>query len=222
MALSCPLEKDFRMPPKLSAVPTPGNGVRADPRLMKPELRARLGAAVLKAFSEEDFHNVDMRSIAANCGMSFATIYKYFGDKEHLLFEFISEWLGELRDRLVDGILGLESPREKLRRCLWIHLQYYEEHPGVGRAMLMSVPLQTWMRDPTYVQAEFFVPLRAMIKDAQAAGVIDPTLHPQHVIDLFVGSIQHTVIMWEYRKRRYPLTSQFEPLFKVLWSGLKP
>lgn len=209
------------MSTKLSAVPSAAPLARADPAQMKPEMRARLRSAVLKTFSEEDFHNVDMRSIAADCGMSFATIYKYFGDKEHLLFEFISEWLGDLRQRLLDGVLGLESPREKLRRCLWIHLQYYEEHPGVGRAMFMSVPLQTWMRDPTYVQAEFFVPLRAMIKDAQAVGVIDPSLQPQQVIDFFVGSIQRAVIMWEYRKRRYPLTSQFEPLFKVLWSGIR-
>ncbi len=209
------------MATKLSAVPAAAPSARSDADQMKPELRARLRAAVLKAFSEEDFHNVDMRSIAADCGMSFSTIYKYFGDKEHLLFEFISEWLGDLRQRLADGVLGLESPREKLRRCLWIHLQYYEEHPGVGRAMFMSVPLQTWMRDATYVQSEFFVPMRSMIKDAQAAGVIDPTLHPQQVIDVFVGSIQRAVIMWEYRKRRYSLTSQFEPLFKVLWGGIR-
>lgn len=209
------------MPIKLSVVPIVAKSARVDPDQMNPKLRARLREAVLKAFSEEDFHNVDMRSIAADCGMSFSTIYKYFGDKEHLLFEFISEWLGDLRQRLADGVLGLESPREKMRRCLWIHLQYYEEHPGVGRAMFMSVPLQTWMRDPTYVQAEFFVPMRAMIKDAQAVGIIDPTLHPQQVIDFFIGSIQRAVIMWEYRKRRYQLTSQFEPLFKVLWNGIR-
>jgi hypothetical protein len=63
--------------------------------------------------------------------------------------------------------------------------------------------------------------MRAMIKDAQAVGIIDPTLHPQQVIDFFIGSIQRAVIMWEYRKRRYQLTSQFEPLFKVLWNGIR-
>ena len=183
-------------------------------------MRARLRAAVLEAFSREDFHNVDMRGIAARCGMSFSTIYKYFGDKEHLLFEFISEWLAELRARLVDGMQGLESPREKLRRFIWVNLQYFEENPGVGRAMFMSVPLQTWMRDPTFRQAEFFRPVIALVRDAQAARLIDPVLQPHQVIDLFMGTIQHSIVMWEYRNRRYRLTDQFEPLFRILWSGI--
>ncbi|RYF28487.1 MAG: TetR family transcriptional regulator [Comamonadaceae bacterium] len=109
-------------PPSLSLV-------KSSAPQMKPELRAKLRLAVLRAFSEADFHNVDMRSIAAECGMSFSTIYKYFGDKEHLLFEFISEWLAELRQLLADGVLGLESPREKLRKCLWIHRIPLQIHP---------------------------------------------------------------------------------------------
>ena len=196
------------------------NKLATVPAQMRPELRAKLRAAVLRAFSRADFHHVDMRSIAAECGMSFSTIYKYFGDKEHLLFEFISEWLQELRLRLADGMQGLESSREKLRRCLWIHLQYYQENPGVGRVMFMSVPLQTWMQDDTFVQAEFFIPMRALIKQAQQEGVIDAGLHPLQVIDFFIGSIQRTVVMWEYRKQRYPLTDQFESLYQMLWSGI--
>lgn len=188
---------------------------------MKPEQSARLRMAVLNAFSSKDFHNVDMRSIAAECGMSFATIYKYFGDKEHLLFECISFWLSELRQRLADGVLGLESPKEKLRRCLWINLQYYEENPGVGRAMFMSVPLQTWMRDATYAQSDYFVPMRLLIKDAQREGVIAADLRPAQVVDFFIGSIQRCVIMWEYRGRRYRLTEQFEALFRMLWMGIE-
>lgn len=194
---------------------------RSDPARMPEELRARLRQAVLEAFSREDFHNVDMRSIAARCGMSFSTIYKYFGDKEHLLFEFISEWLAELRARLADGMQGLESPREKLRRFIWVNLQYFEENPAMARAMFMSVPLQTWMRDPTFRQADFFRPVIGLVRDAQAERLIDPSLQPYQVIDLFMGTIQHSIVMWQYRERRYRLVDQFEPMFRVLWSGIR-
>lgn len=193
----------------------------AGPVRMPLELRIRLRAAVLEAFSRDDFHNVDMRGIASRCGMSFSTIYKYFGDKEHLLFEFISEWLAELRDCLVEGMQGLESPKEKLRRFLWINLQYFEENPGIARAMFMSVPLQTWMRDPTFRQADFFRPVITLVRDAQVARVIDPGLQPHQVIDSFMGTIQHSIVMWEYRDRRYRLTDQFEPMFRILWGGIR-
>lgn len=187
---------------------------------IRPELRAKLRAAVLKAFSEQDFHNVDMRSIAAECEMSFATIYKYFGDKERLLFAFASEWLGDLRLRLEEGMAGLESPREKLRKCLWIHLRYFEENPDIGRVLFMAIPLQRWMRDVTFVQSEFFRPMLQLVKQAQADGIIDDGVQAFQVIDFFVGAMQRSIIMWEYRKRSYGLTEQFDRLFKMFWCGI--
>lgn len=121
-------------------------------------------------------------------------------------------------DGVIDAVLiRLEGLR---RRGLWVNLQYYEQNPGVGRAMFMSVPLQTWMSDATFTQSEYFVPMRALIKDAQRAGVIAPDLRPAQVIDFFIGSIQRCVIMWEYRGRRYRLTDQFDALFRMLWTGI--
>ena len=64
-----------------------------------PEWRARLRPVVLDAFAEADFHRVDMRSIADKAGMSLHTIYRYFGDKEKLLFAFIDDWLIDLPQR---------------------------------------------------------------------------------------------------------------------------
>jgi len=187
---------------------------------LRPALRAKLRVAVLKAFSEQDFHNVDMRSIAAECEMSFATIYKYFGDKEHLLFAFASEWLGDLRAQLDEGMAGLESPREKFRRALWIHLRYFEENPEVARVLFMAVPLQRWMRDETFVQSEFFRPLLQLVRQAQADGIIDDEVQAFQVIDFFVGAVQRSIVMWDYRGRSYGLTAQFERLFKMFWSGI--
>lgn len=193
---------------------------KPEPAQIRPELRAKLRTAVLKAFSEQDFHNVDMRSIAAECEMSFATIYKYFGDKERLLFAFASEWLGDLRRRLDDGVEGLESPREKLRKYLWIHLRYFEENPDVGRVLFMAIPLQRWMRDETFVQSDFFRPMLHLVKQAQADGIIDDSVQAFQVIDFFVGAVQRSIVMWEYRERCYGLTEQFDRLFKMFWSGI--
>lgn len=202
----------------LTVTPLPRR--KAEPAQIRPELRAKLRAAVLKAFSEQDFHNVDMRSIAAECEMSFATIYKYFGDKDRLLFAFASEWLGDLRRRLDDGMEGLESPREKLRKCLWIHLRYFEENPDVGRVLFMAIPLQRWMRDETFVQSDFFRPMLHLVKQAQADGIIDDKVQAFQVIDFFVGAVQRSIVMWEYRERCYGLTEQFDRLFKMFWSGI--
>jgi hypothetical protein len=59
------------------------------------------------------------------------------------------------------------------------------------------------------------------VRDAQKAQLIDPALQPHQIIDCFMGTIQHSIVMWEYRERRYRLTEQFEPMFRVLWGGIK-
>jgi hypothetical protein len=51
--------------------------------------------------------------------------------------------------------------------------------------------------------------------------VAHPGLQPHQVIDFFMGTIQHSIVMWEYRNRRYRLTGQFEPMFRVLWGGIR-
>ena len=43
------------------------------------KVKKRLEAAVLKVFSENDFHQADMRTLAKSGGVSLETIYKYYG-----------------------------------------------------------------------------------------------------------------------------------------------
>lgn len=185
-----------------------------------PEWRARLRPVVLDAFAETDFHRVDMRSIADRAGMSLHTIYRYFGDKEKLLFAFIDDWLVTLRDEVTLALQGLESPREKLRKALWCHLDYYERNPKVGRALFMTVPMHTWMSTETFARRDFIAMLVAVIREGQDSGTITESIPMQTIIDLLVGALVRAFVMWQYRKEEYALTGQLDPLFRLLWGGI--
>lgn len=185
-----------------------------------PEWRARLRPAVLDAFSESDFHRVDMRSIADQAGMSLHTIYRHFRDKEGLLFAFIDDWLIDLRDEVGKALQGLESPREKLRKTLWCHLDYYQRNPKVGRALFMTVPMHTWMKTETFARRDFIALLIGVIREGQAGGHISPAIPIQTILDLLVGALIRAFVMWQYRHEEYDLTDQLDPLFRLLWDGL--
>ena len=185
-----------------------------------PEWQARLRPVVLDAFSDNDFHRVDMRSIADRAGMSLHTIYRHFGDKEGLLFAFIDDWLIELRDEVGKALQGLESPREKLRKTLWCHLDYYERNPKVGRALFMTVPMHTWMSTETFARREFIAMLIGVVREGQKGGAILETIPIQIILDLLVGALIRAFVMWQYRQEEYSLTEQLDPLFRLLWGGL--
>ena len=85
----------------LLAMDAGDNIVIYSPDELNPETRIRLDLAVLEVFSERDFHRASIRQIAKKAGVSFTSIYKYYGSKEGLLFAYIDKCLGELTERML-------------------------------------------------------------------------------------------------------------------------
>ena len=97
-------------------------------QVKKMDFHERLGDTILEVFSESDFHAVGIRDIAGKAGVSFATIYKYYGNKERLVFAFVDIWMGSLTDRIIDHLQGMADLKEKLRKTFWLQLDYYENN----------------------------------------------------------------------------------------------
>lgn len=78
------------------------------------ETRARLIAAALRRFSRDGFHNVGVRAIAADVGVTDAAVYRHFGSKRGLLRAvFDSQGVTAALERLES-----ESPRGGARQML--------------------------------------------------------------------------------------------------------
>jgi AcrR family transcriptional regulator len=192
------------------------------PGQVPADLVARLGPVILRTFSQEDFHRVDMRTIAHDAGMSFATIYRHFGDKETLLFWFIAHWLRELYPAALAVLDSEESALERMKACLLAHLRFYEERPEVGRIIFMTVPLARWMRDGTYRAHQSAGRMLEVIAEGQARAEIRSDVSTVHVFDAWLGIFNRAFLMWEYRGRSYSLTGEWEPLCKILSEGIAP
>lgn len=183
-------------------------------------LRERLSPVVMEIYAAGDFHRVDMRTIAREAGMSFRTIYRYFGDKESLLFYFIQHWLSGLYPAALKPLDGDGDLRSKLLGVLKLHFEFYERHPNVGRIIFMTVPLERWMRDPSYTQRELMLRMLKAINEAQQQGELRHDLDSRLILDMFNAIFNRAFLMWEYRRRSYSLAAQAEPLLSVLWNGV--
>lgn len=203
-----------RIAPVAQAVSLP------NPNDIPAALRDRLSPVVMDLYSAGDFHRVDMRSIAREAGMSFRTIYQYFGDKESLLFWFIQHWLSGLYPAALEPLEGDAGLRVKLLGVLEAHLAFYEKHPNVGRIIFMTVPLERWMREPSYAQPEFMRRVLQAIKDAQQQGELRPDIDSRVILDAWSAIFNRAFLMWEYRRRSYSLKGQAAPLFSILWNGI--
>lgn len=187
---------------------------------LDPNIRNRLEAAILEIFPLCDFHEANMRLIAKNAGVSFGTIYKYYKNKNNLLFAFIDQWFAELADRIRDHLQGIEDVREKLRKVFWVQLDYFERHPEIGKIIWMTVPFKAWIDHETYRQNPLMDVILEVLREGQQKGVLNPDVRPGLLLNFVVPMITRSFIEWVDRRQRDQLTGEANVIFEMCWRAI--
>lgn len=187
---------------------------------LKPEVYQRLEQAVLDTFSHSDFHKANMRDVANRAGVSFSTIYKHYGSKERLVFAFVDVWLGKLTERIYDHLQGIEDLKEKMRKVLWLQLDYYERNPGLARIIFMTLPMETWMADETFKQKKMINLYLEVMRNGQREGQLNPHVRAGVLLDFMLGTVQRAFTMWISRGQQGRLTDQAGMLFEMVWRAI--
>jgi AcrR family transcriptional regulator len=187
---------------------------------LKSETHKRLGSAVMEIFSESDFHKANIREIAKKAGVSFSTIYNYYGSKEGLLFAFVDVWLGELTERIIDHLQGIEDLKEKLRKVFWLQLDHYEKNPGLGKILFMTLPMKTWMADETFQQKKMINLFLDVLRQGQREGILNPNVRAGILLDFMHGLVQRSFFMWVSRGQKESLSAQANVLFEMVWRAI--
>ncbi len=186
----------------------------------KADFHERLGNTILEVFSESDFHAVTIRDIAKKAGVSFATIYKHYGNKEGLVFAFVDIWMGRLTDRIIDHLQGMADLKEKLRKTFWLQLDYYEDHSEFAKIIFMTLPMKTWMTDESFEQRRMFNLLMDLLRQGQEEGVLNPDVDTRILLDFMLGFVQRRFIMWVQRGQKESLAEQTDVMFDMVWRGI--
>ena len=182
--------------------------------------KVKLYPAVLDLFSKNDFHQVNMRTIAQVSGVSIGTIYKYFPSKEDLLFTVLGEMIGHIEGQLETHLQGLRSFKEIFRKFLWVTLNYYDENPELAVTAFITVPMRTWMQ-----QDAFRTDKRGYefaLQQAHERGDVAEDIDVRRFLDIFLMICYRLIHMWHYFGRRWKLVEAMERDFELYWRMLAP
>ena len=80
------------------------------------EKRSLIRKRAAKVFAETGFDRASMSQLAADCGISKASVYHYYASKQALLFDILDHHLESLFQRLVD--LDADTAQERLNVML--------------------------------------------------------------------------------------------------------
>jgi AcrR family transcriptional regulator len=187
---------------------------------MRAGTKARLEKAVLALFSTQDFHEVGLIDVARAANVSLQTIYKYFGSKEALVYAMLDVMLGRLAERMIDHLQGIDDVRERLRKTLWVTLDYMDKHPAVMMLLFTAVPVSRHRNIGIYESPDLMSAFLGVFKDGQARGVLNKQVSSKILLDVFMGIIGRIVLMHIVRREKQSLIDQFDQLFNIVWRAM--
>jgi TetR/AcrR family fatty acid metabolism transcriptional regulator len=178
--------------------------------------------AAIRVFARDGFFNAQVADVAREAGVASGTVYLYFRSKDDLLTSIFDRamrgWIAEGRA----AIAAEPDPIARLRAIARLHLD------RLGRDRDLAVVFQVELRRSTKHMEQFSATrlreylgvIRAVIADAQAAGVVRPGLSPTLAAKVFFGALDETATNWMLSRRRYSLVGEADAVVDVLVGGL--
>jgi AcrR family transcriptional regulator len=157
-------------------------------------LRRAILDAARELFAIEDYRAVSLRKIAEKVEYSPAAIYRYFSDKEEILFHLIDEGFQMLYERM-HALDSIADPVERMRQCGHVYVEFALTQPHYYRLMFQLEKtgiMEKYMPECTSASSAFgFV--RQTVGEAMASGQF-VQVRPEVVVACEIWATMHGAV----------------------------
>jgi AcrR family transcriptional regulator len=140
--------------------------------------RGQVRKAILDAagavFLEVGLEALSMRKVAERAGYTATTIYRYFADKDDLLFSVVAEGLAAFTAALREGRDTGDDPLARIEGMGLSYVRFGLDHPALYRLLFIQRPdfLGRSRGDIQTLRVESFTLLRETVVSAMSAGAV--------------------------------------------------
>ena len=185
--------------------------------------KKKILTSATKIIGEKGFQNATIAEIAKEAGIGDATIYEYFKNKEDLLLAIPVETTKDLIAEIHEHMMGIKGAFNKLRKFIWWWLNYVEKNPGYGVVVLLELKTsKTYVSTEAYQAARnFYQIILDIIQEGQEEEAIKKEINSYLARSLCVGAMEHIIIRWLLKDRKYSLLQYADELADLLIDSLK-
>jgi AcrR family transcriptional regulator len=194
---------------------SPGGGAEA------AAARARIVAAARSLFLDRGFLRTTSDDIAAELGMSKATLYRTFRSKEDILRAVVRETMEEI----LAGVEGLIRDRslgfvEKMV-ALFAHLarEMAQFGPSLARDIQKGAPA-VWKEVHDFRQDKILKNFRIILESGRREGYFRDDVDLDLLLRMFLSLVQQLVTPEEVRRTGRSPAVIFESVIKVFFQGI--
>lgn len=165
--------------------------------------------AARKRFGHYGLAKTTMHEIAADVGMSKASLYYYFPDKEHLFIEVLRHEMENFFSEITKVTEHPISPGEKLKQYVELRFSCFKDFLNLGK--LASAHFETVRSAFTRINTDFLEREKKIIKAILESGIKAKTFEKMNTSaqsDLFVTVIRSLRILILKQRDDFVLTDE--------------
>ncbi|NOU74749.1 TetR family transcriptional regulator [Paenibacillus sp. LMG 31458] len=189
----------------------------------KPDKYYAILEGALKVFAEHGFHKSQVSRIAKEAGVADGTIYLYFKKKEDILTSLFQEKLGELVEKLNNGLNDQMTAREALHKVCEIHFSVLEGN--IHLAYLTQIELRQsdleLRKEIGLALKRYIILIENILEKGKKDGSFRPDFEVKLVRLLIFGGMDEVVTSWLISGQKYSLTAQVEPTIDFFMKGIE-
>lgn len=195
-----------------------GSGTGRDYRSSE-ERRDEIVGATLSILVEEGVRAWTTAELARRVGVSEATLFKHFDDKDEILAEAVRRQAAELRRRIEDGAGSDGHGWRAVERLVGDILEHLEATGGgpllvlLGRADRLLPEARAELRE---TRERLRARVAGILRRGSASPTDDASPDPEAVADLVIAVVQSSALRWLMGGRSTGLATVARPMLDVV------
>jgi TetR/AcrR family fatty acid metabolism transcriptional regulator len=180
-------------------------------------------AAARALLEQRGYAGVSMAEIGRRAGVSEATLYKYFDNRQDLLNQVLRAWATPFIEDLQREIALVTGLRAKLTLIAIRYLRGMEQTPRLHRVVFQEVRWNDYVGSPLHRANQRFAAFAVnAIEEAIGAGEAVTTTNPVMVRDMLFGGLEHVAQRTIFANRPINIEAEATTLVSLLVDGISP
>jgi AcrR family transcriptional regulator len=190
---------------------------------LKPDQRiAELIAAARTLLAEVGYERFLPAELARRCGVSEATVYRYFPTKRELLARVAETWFEDVLADLEPGVTQHQGTYDQLRYVVRYAVEVVRREPTLSRYIFNELrPDPEFRSGPIYqLSRRFTGVVSQVLRAAVARGDFREDVTVELLRDMIFGSIEHQAWAYLRGEGNFSTEDTTEGITRVIYRGM--
>lgn len=188
-----------------------------------PPGRTKIMEALRNLLQTKEFSLITTAEIAKTAGVTEGLIYKYFEDKQELLFTVLEELFESVLDKITNELAKSDDPLEQFRAFIYSTVSSYATSKVFSRIILLEVRKSSrFFSSGAYKLVQYYSNLLSkIIEDGVRKEVFRPDLNVVNARNITLGAIEHACLHSILFNKKIMAEGITDSLCDIMFDGIK-